>query len=467
MYLLSRRDVESKAFVLCGSVEGHERTALVGRAVILVPERAYEARTATRVVTSREFILPLLLRCAGEGLSCLEAHTHPWAEEACFSGIDDRSDAGKFRETEALPAPFRHATAVFGSGMGFSARLWDRGLKRAVPVSRLTVVDAPLRFHRAQGSAPEALSDHQAAVFDRQVRAFGADGQAMLRDMTVAVVGAGGMGSEIDQTLALLGVGHLILIDPDALEESNANRVVAVSGRDIGAGRPKVEAIAATLSALCEPPRVTAVPADVRERKVWPHLASADLIVGAVDSAAARHFLNAFCACALIPYIDAGVGIAVQDGKVEAAGGQVRTVLPGTTPCLSCLDRELSERAAEEQAPEERELSRAAGYIHGERVPRPQVAFLNGVVAHALAWEVVKLATGCLSVAPYVEYDLAQPALYPVVGAQRDPDCLVCSPAGLLGMGEAGLSGLDRERSGARVPLPESDKEENDGGDTE
>ena len=45
--------------------------------------------------------------------------------------------------------------------------------------------------------------------------------------------------------------------------------------------------------------------------------------------------------------------------------------------------------------PEQRERSIRAGYIQGERIPNPQVVFLNGVVANLLVWEAVKLCTGC------------------------------------------------------------------------
>jgi predicted DsbA family dithiol-disulfide isomerase len=72
------------------------------------------------------------------------------------------------------------------------------------------------------------------------VRAFGEAGQKILSGLTVAVVGGGGPGRQIAQTLALLGVGGLVLIDPDRLEASNANRVVGVSAEQMRANRARI-----------------------------------------------------------------------------------------------------------------------------------------------------------------------------------------------------------------------------------
>ncbi|MBE0618278.1 MAG: ThiF family adenylyltransferase, partial [Proteobacteria bacterium] len=399
--LLTRRDVESKAFVLCGVAEGHKRTVLLGREVVPVPDGAYAERSLTRVVTRGEFVAETLDRCPAEGLALLEAHSHPWGDGAAFSPVDDASDERKFRATAGLPAPFRHATSVFGADMGFAARLFDPARRRSCPVERLTIVSDPIRRYQADGTEA-GLPSSAGAAFDRQVGAFGAEGQQALSALTVAVVGAGGLGGQVALALSLLGVGHLVLIDPDRLEASNANRAVAVTGRQVRLGKAKVVALRETLGKLFAPPAITAVRQSVTDPVAWPHLLDADLVVGAVDSAAARSFLNAFCACCLLPYLDGGVGVKAEGGQIAAAGGQVRTVLPGETPCLACYDAEAGRRAVEAHTPGQRALARAAGYVQGEHIPAPQVVFLNGIVGNALVWEAVKLTTGCLPAAPYV-----------------------------------------------------------------
>lgn len=437
--LLARRDVESKAFALCGAAEGPDKTALLVREVVPVPPSGYAERSGSRVVTRGEFVRALLDRCEAEGLSLLEAHTHPWDSGVGFSPVDDASDARKFAATEALPPPFRHATAVLGGDGSFQARLWDRTARAAVPVDRVTVVAAPLRFLAPAGRRAEGLPARQRAAFARQVGAFGEAGQAVLRDLRVAVVGAGGLGSQAIQQLALLGVGQIALVDPDRLEETNANRVVGVTAGQVRRGILKVKAIAGRLLRVgLHPPQVLALAADARSGAAMDAVTASDVTVGAVDSAAVRGFLNALCASALVPYVDGGVGITAEGGRIQAAGGQVRVVLPGATPCLACLDEDARARSEEQHTPGQREAAVRAGYVRGEEVPAPQVAFLNGVVASALVWEVVKLATGCGNTVPYVYYDLMAQRMFEPDIPGRDPGCLVCGKQGLLAGGRAG-----------------------------
>ena len=55
----------------------------------------------------------------------------------------------------------------------------------------------------------------------RQTLLLGSPGQAILRQAKVGVIGAGGVGSLIVEQLARLGVGHIVVVDPERIEESN------------------------------------------------------------------------------------------------------------------------------------------------------------------------------------------------------------------------------------------------------
>lgn len=435
--LFARRDVETKAFLLARTLQARKHTALLAREVIPVPEEAYEVRTAASIVVRREFVHRLLQRCAVEGLALVEAHTHPWAERVRFSGIDIRSNAKKFRVTERIGGAFRHAALVFGGDESFQGVMWDRKARREVPVERIKIIGPGLQLRYATDTQPAALEAAHRAIYDRQIRALGEAGQQVLRDCTVGIVGTGGLGSIIAQALALLGVGRLILVDPDNLEPSNANRVVAVTRRDVQKARPKVKALASGLRRSClQPPQIVPIAASLTEPKAWKALLQADVIVGAVDSARVRMLLNVLAVSALTPYLDGGVGIRAENGRIRAGGGQVRVVLPGAGPCLACLGEETRERVLEAFTPEQREEAIARGYIQGEDLPNPQVVFLNGVVGHLLVWELVKLVTGCLPPLPYVYYDLTTQRAFVPQGTERRAECLVCSADGWLAAGQ-------------------------------
>ncbi len=460
--LLADTSVETKCFLLCRTLESESRVVFLAREVVPVPDDAYAHRTHSLVETRPEFVHQLLVRCAREGYSLLEAHTHPWSANPRFSSIDDRSDLLKFQTTQSMSPPFRHGSLVFGYDMSFEGRFWDYQRERIAPITRLRILRAPLETRYGTGQKPLWLDKAEQSVYDRQIRAFGAEGQAILSSLRVALVGAGGLGSQIAHALALLGVGQILLIDPDRLELSNLNRVVGASYAQAQRGWRKVRALALRLN-RARPPEmrtITPLPHDARSPQVLAHLLGCDLIVGAVDRAVVRQYLNTVAMCALIPYLDAGVGVRSESGKLAQGGGQVQLILPGETACIACVERGIRQSVEEQLTPHQRELSLRGGYIQGESIPNPQVVFLNGVVGNLLAWELVKLATGCAPVQPYVYYDLLQQQVFPA-RAERNPHCLLCSehPDSLLGQGLHGLRGYilrvdKRKRRGKPIPAP-------------
>ncbi len=455
--LLADRAVETKAFLLCRVLESEARVVFLVRELVQVPEEAYVQRTESIVEIRPEFVHQLLVRCAREGYSLLEAHSHPWAPNPRFSKVDDRSDRQKFLTTQSMSPPFRHGSLVFGSDMSFEGRFWDYQRGQMAPIARLRILRAPLETRYGTGLRPAALRVAEQSVYDRQVRAFGAEGQAILGSLRVAVVGAGGLGSQVAHALALLGVGQLILIDPDRLELSNLNRVVGASYAQAVRGWRKVLALAQRFNRARPPEQRTIVPLpeDARSPRALAHLLGCDLIVGAVDSAVVRQYLNTVAMCALIPYLDAGVGIRSEQGQLAQGGGQVQVIIPGETACLACVERGIRQSIEEQLTPHQRALSIRGGYIQGEVIPNPQVVFLNGVVGNLLVWELVKLATGCAPVQPYVYYDLLNQHVFPA-RAERNPDCLLCSehPDSLLGQGVYGLAGYLPQRRARRRAKP-------------
>lgn len=432
--LHSNLSVETKIFALCRVISLGNRTVFLVREIVNVPDEAYEFRTSTLIQVSGEFVLQLLERCLHEGYSLLEAHTHPWTDRPYFSSVDNASDPQKFRATsELLPTPpFRHASLVLGNDVYFSGRYWDYERETMVPIRKIRILSNPIR--EVYGTDVEEvvdLTEAQQALYDRQIRAFGSEGQYLLKELTVGVVGAGGLGSIIASQLAYLGVGRVLLFDPDRLELSNLNRVIGACYEQAVQQKPKVEALADFLNQV-RPDNESVIPhpLDARSEDALAHLAQCDIIVGAVDSAATRLYLNLVSSCLLIPYLDAGVGILTEAGRAVGAGGQVHTIVPGTTACLECLGRFKKEAAQEELRPDQREMAIRAGYIQGEPVPNPQVIFLNGVVGSLLVCEFMKLATGYSPAHPYIYYDMLQQVVVPVEVERRD-DCWVCSQQAL------------------------------------
>ncbi|MBR1232080.1 ThiF family adenylyltransferase [Bradyrhizobium sp. AUGA SZCCT0182] len=64
-----------------------------------------------------------------------------------------------------------------------------------------------------------------------------AAGQHAICLLKVGLIGLGGTGPVLVQQLARLGVRDYVLIDPDAVETTNLNRLAGVGAADVGAAK--------------------------------------------------------------------------------------------------------------------------------------------------------------------------------------------------------------------------------------
>src|SRR5271157_4607264 len=87
-----------------------------------------------------------------------------------------------------------------------------------------------------------ALSQEEIRRYGRHLimPEVGMEGQKKLKAARVLLVGTGGLGSPLCLYLAAAGVGKLGLVDFDVVDQSNLQRQVIYSVRDVG--RPKLEA---------------------------------------------------------------------------------------------------------------------------------------------------------------------------------------------------------------------------------
>jgi molybdopterin-synthase adenylyltransferase len=155
---------------------------------------------------------------------------------------------------------------------------------------------------------------------------FGEAAQQRLKDSTVLVTGVGGLGGTAALYLAVAGVGKLILVRGGELRLDDMNRQVLMS--DDWVGKPRVFKAKETLNAINPDVEVTAIYDYITPANVDVLVATADLALDCAHNFTERDLLNAAC---------------VQQGKpmVEAAMNDMEayltTIVPGVTPCLSCL----------------------------------------------------------------------------------------------------------------------------------
>ena len=142
---------------------------------------------------------------------------------------------------------------------------------------------------------------------DRYLRQQGVEGLAAdrLAAMHVVVVGAGAVGNEVVKNLALMGVGAIDVHDFDRVELHNLTRSVFLRETDVGL--PKAAAVAARAQELDPCARIVAVEGDAWRTLTLSGLASASVVIGAVDNIEARMRLSQLCLIAGVDFVTAGI----------------------------------------------------------------------------------------------------------------------------------------------------------------
>jgi hypothetical protein len=353
-------------------------------------------------------------------LTLVFVHTHTASHSPMFSAIDDRGERvlAEFLSGRGLDGP--HAALVV-SPDGARGRLLGRDEDiRVVVIGAKRVVEFD----------PELDETAHSLVFDRQVRAFGAEGQQLLGRLRVVIVGLGGTGSIAAQQLVHMGIRRFLLIDPDVVDETNLNRLVGAASSDIG--QTKASVAARYLKAFDKRVSLEVLVDNVVRDSVARKLVDSDLILCCTDSHGSRAVVQQVAYQYMIPCIDVGSTITQEDRRITGIFGRIQLLAPGL-PCLWCselLDAQQIRRDMMNES--ERRLD---PYIVGAHEPAPSVISLNGTVVSLAVSMVLGIVAGAPIDATHVIYNACAPYLRSVRTKAR-PDCFICSRKGVLGWGD-------------------------------
>lgn len=173
-------------------------------------------------------------------------------------------------------------------------------------------------------------SNEQLDRYRRQVRfaPLGEQGQRRLLASRVLVCGCGALGSVSADLLVRAGVGLVRIVDRDFLESDNLHRQVLFDESDVAEELPKAVAAARRLGKINSGVTVEPVVADVSASTIRGLADDVDLIVDGTDNFETRYLLNDYAVAVGKPWVFGGC---------VGAEGQALAILPGETPCLSCL----------------------------------------------------------------------------------------------------------------------------------
>lgn len=382
-------------------------------------EAEYARRGELEAELTPALVARISKRAKNTGLSLVFVHTHPGERPPIFSLVDDRGECVLSDFLNVRLESAQNASLVMSTG-GVRARLLGRSEElRVVIVGR----------RRAIAFEPEPDRSPVSDVFDRQVRAFGAAGQQRLSDTRVAIVGLGGTGSIAAQQLVHLGVRRFILIDPDIIEVTNLNRVVAATAQDIGA--LKVSVAARYIRSFSPDSEVSEWRGDVVHDVTARALIDADLILLCTDSHGSRSVVQQVAYQHLIPCIDMGSTIIQSNGQITGIFGRVQLLSPGL-PCLWCSELLDAEQVRRDMMNEsERGLD---PYIPGSSEPAPSVVSLNGTVVSLAVSMLLGIVSGAPFESTHLVYNGRASSLRSVRGAARS-NCFICSRSGALAWG--------------------------------
>ena len=227
----------------------------------------------------------------------------------------------------------------------------------------------------------------------------GMEGQKKLKSASVLIVGAGGLGSPLCLYLAAAGIGRMGLLDFDHVEQSNLQRQVIYSVRDVG--RSKLEAAKDRILDLNPNIKVENHEVRLTSQNALGIIKDYDLVVDGTDNFPTRYLVNDACVLLGKPNVY---------GSIFRFEGQISVFDAKRGPCYRCL--------YPQPPPPGLVPSCAEGGVLG---------ILPGVVGTLQAVETIKtiLGKGDSLVGRLLLFDALRMS-FKELQLQKDPQCPIC-----------------------------------------
>src|SRR6202453_3244151 len=147
----------------------------------------------------------------------------------------------------------------------------------------------------APPTAPVSLSKEEIERYSRHLimPEVGMEGQLKLKQAKVLCIGTGGLGAPLGLYLAAAGVGRIGLVDFDKVDDSNLQRQILFSTKDVG--RPKIEAAADRLRGLNPEIQIDTFDTHLSTENALDILKDYDIIVDGTDNFPTRYLVNDAC----------------------------------------------------------------------------------------------------------------------------------------------------------------------------
>lgn len=345
-HLLRRDRQEDLCFALWHPSHGASRlTALVSDIVLPLPSERRVHGNATFLPDFVQRVVGLANRNRA-GICLLHSHLGPgWQGMSPDDVAAENGLAAAVQGATSLPL----VGLTLGTDGAWSARFWEKRGRRQYErfwCESVRVVGKMMRVIYNDSLLP---SPQQGPELTRTVSAWGSVKQAELSRMHIGVVGAGSVGCIVAEALARMGISRITLIDFDAVEQINLDRLLHATSTDIGKAKVKVLSDAIKRSATARPFSVISSEYSVVEEAGFQTALDCDLLFSCVDRPWARFALNLIAYAHLIPVVDGGIAITTRPARgLRHCSIRAHSAAPERR-CLECLGQYKAEHVAVER----------------------------------------------------------------------------------------------------------------------
>jgi len=327
-----------------------------------------------------------------------EVHSHPGLVHRAEFSESDLLGFSDFVPHVCWRLRQRAYVALVFTGQDFDSLFWLQSTDVPAGVARIAIDDMILDPTALTWSLLQKREESERQRFARQELLLGRVGQERLRSISVGIVGVGGLGSHVVQQLALLGVRCFVLVDDDACERTNLNRLIGAMESDVG--KPKTAIAERVIRAVESRARVRMIDAAFPSPLSDASLASCAVIFGCVDGDRTRLALLEYSCAHRIPYID-----LASDAERGVGGRIVFTGLGhGCLFCRGELDQKelwLSGATSDQRREDQKIYGISRDVLAGVG---PAVVSVNGVVASLAVTEFLAFVTGLRAPQPHLNY---------------------------------------------------------------
>lgn len=317
---------------------GNERDTAIVREMISPHPGEREVHGNASITGDYVVRAAAMAQARNEGL--VMCHSHPggggWQAMSRPDRDAESSFANLVREITGLSLV---GMTLSGGDGAWSARRWDRNSGREVdstPAENVRVIGSQFVVSWNDDIVPPPLAQKSQR---RSISCWGHRVHDDLIRRSVLVVGAGSVGLDVALRLAATGVSNIGVMDFDAVEEGNLDRLIGATPTDAWLRRAKVDVAGRLVleNATTRPLKLLTAEDSICEARGLARALDYDLIVCCVDRPWPRSVLNQIAYTDLIPVIDGGIAVDVfDDGSgMRNATWRSHVIRPGR-PCLAC-----------------------------------------------------------------------------------------------------------------------------------